>query len=71
MKPREVSTEKFSRPIRYVLKSYLEKITSLERELQGLKEKIFSPEDVGDWAQMESDIEGTLFDLQVAILWRM
>ena len=50
---------------RCVLKSYVDKITSLDGKLQGLKEKIFSPEDACDLVLMASDIEGTLFNLRL------
>ena len=44
---------------RYVLRSYLDKISSLKGELQGLKEQIFSLENVRDRLQMVFNIEGT------------
>ena len=50
-----------------MLTNYLDEIKSLEGELQGLKGKIFSLDDIGELVRKASGIKGNLFDLRVAI----
>ena len=54
---------------RCLLKSYLDKITSLNGELQGFNGKIFSVEDAKNHIQKASYIEGALFNLGIAIVY--
>ena len=51
----------------HVLTGYLDEIRSLEGELQGLKHKIFSLDDIRERMRKDSDNKGNLFDLRVAI----
>ena len=50
-----------------MLTCYLYEIRSLEGELQGLKDKIFSLDDIGEHMRKASDIKVNLFDLRVTI----
>ena len=50
-----------------VLVNYMDKIKSLEEELQGLKKEIISLEDFGERIDRASGIERTLFELRVVI----
>ena len=47
------------------LNNYLDEIKGLEGELQRLKDKIFSLDDIGDRERKASDIKRDLFDLLV------
>lgn len=47
----------------HILRSYLDKITRLEEELQGLSNDIFYIEGIGELVR-----RATLFDVRVAIL---
>ena len=51
-----------------ILRNYLDKIRSLEGELQGLKDKTFSLDHIGERMQKASYIKRNLFDLHMAIL---
>ena len=51
----------------HVLTSYLEKIRSLEAELQGARKEVLLLDDYGGRVRRASDIEQSLFDLRVAI----
>ena len=49
------------------LNNYLDEIKGLEGELQRLKDKIFSLDDIGDRERWASDIKRDLLDLRVVV----
>ena len=51
----------------HALSNYMDKVKSLESELQGLKREILSLDDYGGRIGRASDIEGAIFNMKVVI----